>query len=88
MRIERVAEILGMSPRSVQKQLAAEGCRFSELLRGVRQRRALTLLRETETPVSSVALALGYGDVGSFSRAFHEWFGRSPAAFRQSAGLT
>ena len=86
VRIERVAEVLGMSPRSVQKQLAAEGCRFSELLRRVRQRRALTLLRETETPVSAVALALGYGDVGSFSRAFHEWFGHSPAAFRQSSG--
>lgn len=81
-RIETAAELLGMSPRSVQKQLAAEGWQFSDLLRRVRQRRALSLLCETEMPVAGVAVALGYGNVGSFSRAFQGWFGRSPAAYR------
>lgn len=81
-RIETVADRLGMSPRSVQKNLNSEGYRFSELLRGVRQRRALRLLSETETTVASVSLSLGYGNVGSFSRAFVEWFGCSPGAFR------
>lgn len=81
-RIEVVAERLGMSPRSVQKNLNAEGYQFSELLRGVRQRRALRLLCETETTVASVSLSLGYGNVGSFSRAFVDWFGCSPGAFR------
>lgn len=81
-RIEVVAERLGMSPRAVQKSLNAEGYQFSELLRGVRQRRALRLLCETETTVASVSLSLGYGNVGSFSRAFVDWFGCSPGAFR------
>ena len=85
-RIESVAEALGMSPRSLQKQLALEGSQFSDLLRRVRQRRAVGLLRETDTPVAGVAAALGYGSVGSFSRAFNEWFGCSPGAYREADG--
>ncbi len=84
VRIEAVAHVLGMSTRAVQKQLASEGSQFSEILRRVRQRRALALLCETNAPIAGVALALGYQNVGSFSRAFHEWFGSSPAAFREA----
>jgi len=88
IRIEAVADLMAMSPRALQKQLSVEGVQFSELLRRVRQRRALTLLCETDTPVTGVAVALGYGSPGSFSRAFQEWFGRSPAAFREARRMS
>ena len=81
-RIGTVAARLGMSGRSLQKALNSEGYRFCELLQRVRRRRAMRLLCETETPIASVASALGYGNVGSFSRAFVHWLGCSPASFR------
>lgn len=83
-RIEAVADQLGTQVRSLQSALAAEGFRYSELLRRVRQRRAVQLLCESGIPIRSVAHALGYGDSSSFQRAFREWFGVTPTAFRES----
>jgi len=80
--IERAAEQLGLSVRTLQYQLSCEGYRFSDLLRRVRQRRALHLLCETTVPIRSIAFALGYTDAGSFQRAFREWYGLRPRDFR------
>lgn len=83
-RIETVASQLQTHVRTLQNGLAAEGFRYSELLRRVRQRRAVQLLCEADIPVRSIAHALGYGDSTSFQRAFREWFGVTPTAFRES----
>ena len=82
-RIEAVARHLGLGVRSLQQQLAAEGYRYSDLLKRVRQRRALHLLCETSVPIRSIAFHLGYEDSGSFQRAFRQWFGLQPAVFRR-----
>lgn len=84
-RIESVARALGMRPRSLQEQLRRNGYRFSELLEQIRQRRAINLLCETDAPVSRIAASLGYGGSGTFARAFQDWFGETPASFRERA---
>jgi AraC-like DNA-binding protein len=51
-------------------------------LRGVRMRRAASLLRGTDMTVDQVAAHVGYASRSQFSRAFTAQFGTSPAASR------
>jgi len=82
--IGHVAAQLGMSPRSLQRRLEAEGLRFDGLLDEVRRQLAETHLGQTAQPVTSVAGLLGYASPSSFSRWFARAFGMSPAAWREA----
>jgi AraC-like DNA-binding protein len=45
--------------------------------------RAMTLLRETDRPVTEVCLDVGFISLGTFSRTFTEIMGVSPRAYRE-----
>jgi AraC-like DNA-binding protein len=75
-----VAELLGVSARTLQRRLAGEGATFDALRSRVRYESALAQLGRG-VPVSKVATALGYGSRTAFSRAFHRWTGTSPMAY-------
>ena len=49
----------------------------------VLMRRAAALIGRTDVIVKEAAFQLGYEDPSSFSRAFHAYFGVTPAAYRQ-----
>jgi AraC-like DNA-binding protein len=80
--LPRLARTLGMSDRTLQRQLREEGTTFLALLEGLRRELAPSLLRDGRLGVSEVAFVLGYEDPSAFGRAFHRWFGRSPRAYR------
>ena len=82
-RVGAVASHLGISVRTLQMRLASEGFRYSDLLRRARQRRAVQMLCESETPISAIAHALGYRDPACFQRAFRRWYGLTPGHFRR-----
>jgi AraC-like DNA-binding protein len=44
--------------------------------------RAMSLLRETDRPVTDVCLDVGFTSLGTFSRTFNEIVGVSPRAYR------
>jgi AraC-like DNA-binding protein len=48
-----------------------------------RLERAMTLLRETDRPVTEICLDVGFSSLGTFSRTFHEIVGTSPRAYRE-----
>jgi AraC-like DNA-binding protein len=48
-----------------------------------RLERAMTLLRETDRPVTEICLDVGFTSLGTFSRTFHEIVGTSPRAYRE-----
>jgi transcriptional regulator GlxA family with amidase domain len=50
----------------------------------MRIRRASQLLREKGRTIDSVALAVGYGDLTTFERAFKKSSGIAPRAYRRS----
>jgi transcriptional regulator GlxA family with amidase domain len=50
--------------------------------------RAMALLRETDRPVTEVALEVGFQSLGTFSRTFHEVVGESPRAYRRRAAAS
>jgi AraC-like DNA-binding protein len=82
--VERVARELGMSARTLQRQLRGERTTFAAVLRGLRQELARPLLRDGRLAVSEVAFLLGYADPSAFQRAFRAWHGTSPRAFRRA----
>ena len=83
--LEAVARSLGVSARTLQRQLQQEGTTFAAILSELRREMAPALLRDGRYGVSEVAFLLGYEDPSAFRRAFQRWFGRSPRSFRGSA---
>ncbi len=59
---------------------------YAELLQAlqdeVRRERAIDLLCRTDKPIKQVALEVGFSDEKSFARAFREWTGEPPGAYR------
>lgn len=84
-----VASQLCMSPRTLARQLAAQGASFRELLEEQQRDAASTLLAQARYTVTDVAALLGYSDVTNFDRAFRRMFGVSPNQYRRGlAGKT
>ena len=84
-----VAKAVHMSPRTLRRKLALHGSSLSSLLGAERRDRAVSLLRSSELSIEEMSELLGYGSVQNFTRAFRQWTGETPAAFRRSiAGQT
>ncbi|MGI9428943.1 MAG: helix-turn-helix domain-containing protein [Bythopirellula sp.] len=85
--IEEVAEVLGISTRSLQRRLSEEGTTFTDALERTRAELAGELLEKTDMMIAEIAIRLGYRDRGNFTRAFRRWSGVSPRVYRQQRGL-
>jgi AraC-like DNA-binding protein len=81
--IDQVSDALGTSPRTLQRQLAAEGRTYSEVLDEIRAESASDLLETTDASLSQIAEQLGYSNLSNFNRAFRRWAAVSPRAFRR-----
>jgi AraC-like DNA-binding protein len=79
--IDRVAQLQGVSRRTLNRRLAREGTSFKALLEDARSSLAMHLLRETRMRAIDVAAALHYTTPSAFSRAFRSW-NRETAARR------
>lgn len=80
--IERCAEKIGMSVRTLQSRLAEEGAKFSELVEAQRETLARAHLAEGRLSLDEIADRLGYGEQTSFGRAFKRWTGMTPQQYR------
>lgn len=78
-----VAAQLGISPRYLHMLFEGEGYSFSEFLTEQRLVRALELLADSRRRIVDVAYEVGFGDVGTFNRAFRRRFGQSPTGMRR-----
>lgn len=68
--------------RIINQQLQFKN--FNQFLNNYRIDDASTRLRETNTPISTVALDVGYASLSVFNKAFRERYGVTPTAFRNS----
>jgi AraC-like DNA-binding protein len=83
--VDRVARLLGVSVRTLNRRLAREGTSFKALLEDARSSLARQLLRDTRLPAIEIAAALHYTTPSAFSRAFRGWNrGMSPRRARQA----
>ncbi len=82
--LERVADQLGLTPRTLQRKLHEMGTSHNELLDQMRRQLAMRYLREREMAICEVAYLLGFSESSSFHRAFKRWTGVTPKEFRKS----
>jgi len=73
--VEGIARALGLSRRTLNRQLATECTSVRMLLEDVRGAMARQLLEETQMPISEIAATLHYTTPNAFSRAFSRWSG-------------
>jgi AraC-like DNA-binding protein len=85
--IERVAERLCMSSRSLQGKLADRGTSFQEILDSTREGLALGYIEQSNLSITEAAYMLGFSDVANFTRAFKRWTGKSPREYRKEKGM-
>ena len=84
--LERVAEKIGMSPRSLRRQLALAGFSFHDIRSEIRETFATRYLVDTRVPLDRIAEKLGYSDQASFTKAYRAWTGRTPGSVRRKQG--
>jgi AraC-like DNA-binding protein len=77
-----LAGLLNVSARTLHRQLKEEGASLQQLKDEVRLERARDLLLRTGQPLKQVAAAVGFRNEKSFARAFRQWTGAAPGAFR------
>jgi AraC-like DNA-binding protein len=83
LQVEQAAELAGISARTLQRRLSAEGLSYSALVDQVMFDIASELLLETDMKVIEVAREVGCDDPSHFSRAFRRLSGLAPRRFRQ-----
>lgn len=79
----RVAAEMGLSARTLDRRLAAEGTSFRDVLDGVRRELAEQLLRDPRVTTGEIAFQLGYSESTAFHRSFKRWTGLTPREFRR-----
>ncbi len=81
--LEEVAAVLKRSPRTLKRQLGAQGLTFSTLREKELCERAIVLLGSADLSLAEIAMRLGYSNVTNFERAFHRWTDSTPAERRR-----
>jgi len=76
------ARKLGLSTRSLARNLKNEGTTFVETVQRLRMRLAQEYLRDERMPLADIAWKLGFDAQSSFSHACRKWFGKSPLELR------
>lgn len=84
--LEQVAELLSVHRRTLNRRLEELGCTFRGLVNEVRYDIARQLLENTDMPIAEIAATLDYSAPSAFTRAFGQWSGMSPAAWRERRG--
>ena len=79
-----LARQFAISPATLKRRLAAEGTALSALKLAARRDLALLLLGDPRLSIAEVARRTHFSDVGAFRRAFRQWTGLSPSAWRQT----
>jgi len=79
---ERIASLLNLSVRSMQRRLKEEETSFKALLNLTRQELAEQYIDNSRLSINEITYLLGFSDPANFSRAFKRWHGVSPSQYR------
>lgn len=80
----RLASLLGVSERTLQRRLTDAGRSYTEIVEDFRREESARLLSDRTIPLIEVAGRLGYSEQTSFTRAFRRWTGATPSAWREA----
>ncbi len=82
--IQKVSSRLGISVRTLQRELSKYQLSFSQILTDVRQQLTLDYLNKENYSIFDISQMLGFKEISSFSRAFRRWNGVSPNEYRRN----
>jgi AraC-like DNA-binding protein len=82
--LAQIAHTMQLTPRALQRQLAAHHLRFSELLDKARFGLATRLLATTDYSLAEITYLVGFSEESAFIRAFRRLMGLTPLHYRQS----
>jgi AraC-like DNA-binding protein len=83
--VDLVAQHLGVTRRTVHRQLAAEGESYEKILDSVRRELAARYLRDRGRSLAEVSSMLGFAAPSGFSRWYKRQFGASASTRRKGA---
>ena len=78
-----VAEHVFVSPWHLSKLLNAQGSGFSEILNGIRIKKAKEFMRDPALRIGDIAEQVGFSDMAHFSRVFKKSTGMSAKEYRR-----
>lgn len=81
----QTAQLLHMSPRTLQRRLHQQGTSVKLLVEEVRRELALQQVQGSSMPLAEIAFVLGFSDVSAFHRAFKRWTGQTPTELRKQS---
>jgi AraC-like DNA-binding protein len=81
--VDVLAAKMGLTPWTLQRQLAEEGSGFRQLLDTTRQQLAWDYLKETDSSLAEIAWLLGFANPPAFHKAYQRWHGISPGEHRK-----
>jgi AraC-like DNA-binding protein len=76
------AKQLHMSPRSLQRKLAAAEITYLQLVDDARKDLGLRYIEDPQRSLSDIAFELGFSQPSAFTRAFRRWTKVSPTEYR------
>jgi transcriptional regulator GlxA family with amidase domain len=83
LRVERLAEQAGMSPRTFARTYTAKmGVTPARMVEKLRVEAVRRILEETDMPIKGIAAACGFGQEERLRRAFARQVGTTPAEYR------
>ena len=80
-----IADLCGVSPRTLNRKLAAEGASLRALIDDMRLVMAEEYLLLTDLSIGEISLLVGFEAEKSFYRSFQRWTGTTPDAWRMAA---
>jgi AraC-like DNA-binding protein len=78
-----IAASLGVSLRTMQRQLAKQQQSFKQLLDEIRKQLAEQYLANSQLSLNEITYLLGFANQANFTRAFKRWHGMPPSSYRQ-----
>lgn len=81
--LDSIAAELHIAPDTLRRRLRREGTSLSRLVEDMRRDHAIRLLLDGNRTVEQIAATCGYLEARSFTRAFRQWTGYSPSAYRR-----
>ena len=82
--INQVASHLNISKRTLQRRLNEEGLSFKKIIEELKKEFALGYMKKADLSISDITYLLNYTEVGTFTRSFKRWTGKTPTQYRKS----
>lgn len=79
---DRVAEQLSISSQTLRRKLKSESTSYQQIKDTMRRDIAIDKLVRERSSITEIGLQLGFVESSSFTRAFKQWTGVSPAEYR------